>query len=103
MTLFTVAASFFGDAILVPVTEVGSLAVGVGWFSACFADLRRSRGTPAPRTVAALGAAVGAAIVAMKVLPPVPGSFTAAEWLALAVWSAAGLVLWAGRPKPSHS
>ncbi len=101
MALFTVAASFFGDAILVPVTEVGSLAVGVGWFSACYADLRRSRGTPTPRAVAALGAAVSAAIVAMKVLPMVPGSFTAAEWIALAVWSAAGLALWAGRPKPS--
>ena len=37
MALLTGAAALLGDAILVPVTEVGSLAVGVGWLSACAA------------------------------------------------------------------
>ena len=99
MALFTIAASCLGDAILVPVSEVGSLAVGVGWLSACLADLRRSRGSSEPRTAAILGAAVSAAIIGMKVLPPVPGSFTGAEWIAFAAWSAAGLALGVGRPK----
>src|SRR5438046_680201 len=45
MGVLTVAASAFGDAILVPISEVGSLAVGVGWLSACAAYLaRRKRG-----------------------------------------------------------
>src|ERR1700716_2211043 len=44
MAVLTAAAAMFGDAILVPITEVGSLAVGVGWLSACAAYLaRRSR------------------------------------------------------------
>src|SRR5579864_7932352 len=41
MAALTVAAAMFGDAILVPITEVGSLAVGVGWLSACAAYLVR--------------------------------------------------------------
>ena len=43
MALLTVAAAMFGDAILVPITEVGSLAVGVGWLSACVAYLAAAR------------------------------------------------------------
>src|SRR3989475_4029385 len=43
MAAFTAAAAMFGDAILVPITEVGSLAVGVGWLSACAAYLARRR------------------------------------------------------------
>src|SRR5205807_5299370 len=43
MGVLTIAASAFGDAILVPVTEVGSLAVGIGWLSACAAYLARRR------------------------------------------------------------
>ena len=44
MAVLTAAAAMFGDAILVPITEVGSLAVGVGWLSACVAYLLRRRG-----------------------------------------------------------
>src|SRR5213593_716731 len=43
MAILTAAAAMFGDAILVPITEVGSLAVGVGWLSACAAYLARRR------------------------------------------------------------
>ena len=49
MAALTAAAAMFGDAILVPITEVGSLAVGVGWLSACVAYLLRRRGYPAGR------------------------------------------------------
>ncbi len=99
MALLTVAAAMFGDAILVPVTEVGSLAVGVGWLSACAAYLAR-RKTPDERgTMAWIGCLVSAAIVLMKVVPGVPGSFTRAEWIAFAAWSAAGIVFWVTRPR----
>jgi amino acid transporter len=115
MGTLTAAAAMFGDAILVPVTEVGSLAVGVGWMSACAAYIARWRRDHArhaaarPGTyqsegylnewpgVAVLGATVAVAIVLMKVVPGVPGSFTRAEWMAFAAWSAFGLLFWLAR------
>jgi basic amino acid/polyamine antiporter, APA family len=97
----TVAASFLGDALLVPVTEVGSLAAGVGWLSACVAWLLRV--TDEPRWPAYAGAAVAAIFIAMKVLPFVPGSFTGAEWLALAAWLALGWMFWAMKRGPADS
>jgi APA family basic amino acid/polyamine antiporter len=100
MASLTVAAAAFGDAILVPVTEVGSLAVGVGWLSACAAYLARNRrrvATSRRTTMAWIGTAVAAAIVLMKVVPAVPGSFTGAEWTALTAWSGLGLVFWMAR------
>lgn len=100
MTLLTAAASFLGDAVLVPVSEVGSLAVGVGWFSACAAYVARSRGGEG-RLAAWAGAAVSLAIVLMKVVPDVPGSFTGAEWIAFGVWCALGLGFWFARERRS--
>ena len=47
--------------------------------------------------VACLGVAVALAIVLMKIVPGVPGSFTRAEWIAFAAWSAFGLVFWLAR------
>jgi amino acid transporter len=99
MAVLTTAAAFLGDALLVPVSEVGSLAVGVGWLATCAAFLRRRRGIPkAPgRAAAVCGAAVSLAIVAMKVLPGIPGSFTRAEWIAFAAWSCLGAAFWLSR------
>jgi hypothetical protein len=94
--VLTIAAAMFGDAILVPVTEVGSLAVGVGWLSACAAYLAR-RETNEPIAMAAIGALVSVAIVLMKVIPQVPGSFTGAEWTAFVGWSGLGLLFWLAR------
>src|SRR5262245_33109413 len=92
MGVLTIAASAFGDAILVPISEVGSLAVGVGWFSTCAAYVAgRSRDGA---TAAWMGMAVSAAIVLMKIVPNVPGSFTRAEWISFAAWSALGLSFW---------
>ena len=102
MGLLTAAAAMFGDAILVPITEVGSLAVGVGWLSACLAYIARRKRDGYPNesaTIAWTGAAVSVAIVLMKIVPGVPGSFTRAEWIAFAAWSAFGLVFWLARPR----
>ncbi len=111
----TVVASLLGDAALVPITEVGSLAAGVGWLSAALAflarrrrlmsegpEVRKSEGRTIRRSggrpgIAWLAAAVSLAIILMKVLPPVPGSFTGNEWAALGVWSLLGLVFWLAR------
>jgi basic amino acid/polyamine antiporter, APA family len=102
MGVLTAAAAMFGDAILVPITEVGSLAVGVGWLSACVAYIaRRERDGQVSESaaVAWVGAAVSVAIVLMKIVPGVPGSFTRAEWIAFAAWSAFGLLFWLARPR----
>jgi hypothetical protein len=82
---------------------VGSLAVGVGWLSACVAYLLRRNGNPEDRSaspaLAWLGGAVSTAIILMKVVPSVPGSFTRPEWIAFAAWSGFGLVFWLLRPR----
>jgi len=87
----------FGDAILVPITEVGSLAVGVGWLSACAAYLARRRRdghTHESSTLAIVGCVVSAAIILMKIVPGVPGSFTQPEWIAFIGWSVLGVTFW---------
>jgi len=106
MAALTAAAAMFGDAILVPITEVGSLAVGVGWLSACTAYIaRRGRngfGREAT-AMASIGCAVSVAIILMKVVPGVPGSFTRAEWIAFVSWSGLGLAFWLARRSPSET
>jgi amino acid transporter len=99
MAVISIVGAMMGDAILVPITEVGSLTVGIGWMSACVAFVLRSgRESTA---MAWMGAAVSLAIILMKIVPGVPGSFTSAEWLAFAIWSALGLGFWMMRPRSS--
>jgi APA family basic amino acid/polyamine antiporter len=104
MGALTIATSVFGDAILVPISEVGSLAVGVGWLSACAAYLARRRrtggsdGDTSP-LLAWAGLFVSLAIILMKVVPGVPGSFTRNEWLSFVAWCALGLMFWFLRAK----
>ncbi len=92
----TGACMLLGDAILVPITEVGSVACAIGWSAACAACLTLgSRSemislTAFERCVAVFGLLVGIAMTLMKLLPEVPGHFTAYEWIALAVWIAIG-------------
>jgi amino acid transporter len=99
MTVFTFAGAMLGEPILVPITEVGSLTVGVGWMSTCIAYLIRQRGSSDrfSRMVASFGVLAAGGLVLMKAVPHVPGSFTAVEWLAFAAWSALGLLFWALR------
>ena len=110
MGVLTAAASFLGDALLVPVSEVGSLAVGAGWMAACAAYLAWTRRSakagaarPIDRALAGVGVVVGAGIVLMKVVPAVPGSFGPAEWIAFGGWVALGLAFWAARGRGAAS
>jgi basic amino acid/polyamine antiporter, APA family len=93
--LATAACMLLGDAILVPITEVGSVACAAGWLATCAAYYRMG---PAPRErlVAAVGMTVGLLMIFMKVVPGVPGHFSAYEWLALAIWIGLGTVLHRG-------
>ena len=97
--LATAACMLLGDAILVPITEVGSVACAIGWSAACAACLVLPRVRPglmrlslAECAVAAFGLAVGIAMALMKVIPLVPGHFTVYEWIALGVWIALGAI-----------
>ena len=90
--LATAVCMFLGDAILVPISEVGSVACAAGWLAACAAYYRMGP-PPGKRLIAAVGAMVGLAMILMKVLADVPGHFSGYEWLALAVWVLLGIVL----------
>ena len=95
----TGACMFLGSAILVPISDVGSLASAIGWCAACVAYLRMN--PPArERAIAILGALVSFAMVLMKVLPYVPGNFSRWEWLALGLWLVTGILI--GRPRGSE-
>jgi hypothetical protein len=49
-----------------------------------------------------IGCAVSVAIILMKVVPGVPGSFTGAEWIAFAAWSVLGVVFWLARTRDNE-
>ncbi len=87
---------FLGSAILVPITDVGSLASALGWFAACMAYLWMQPPFWG-RMIGRLGALVGLAMVLMKVLPFVPGHFTGREWLWFGLWVLVGILI--GRPR----
>ena len=88
----TGACMFLGQAILVPVSEVGSVASATGWTAACAAYFAL-RPTGAKRAIAAIGGVVGVAMIVMKVVPVIPGHFTVYEWIALGLWVLAGAAL----------
>jgi len=88
----TALCMFLGSAILVPISEVGSVASATGWFAVCAAYLCMKPGIAA-RLIALLGALVGLAMILMKLMPRVPGSFSGWEWLALALWIILGTLV----------
>ena len=97
----TAACMLLGDAILVPITEVGSVACAIGWAATCAAYLRMARARTLPGQskltavelfMAALGLLVAITMILMKVVPAIPGHFTIYEWLALAIWIALGTI-----------
>jgi APA family basic amino acid/polyamine antiporter len=92
-------ASFLGQAVLVPISEVGSLAAAVGWFATCLAFCCGAGGriSGRARAVGVCGALVAAAMIAMKLIPWVPGSFRTYEFIAMGGWAALGLGLWVWR------
>ncbi len=95
----TAACMLLGDAILVPITEVGSVACAIGWAATCAAYLSMGRSGTLPGQsklsavewlVAGFGLLVAVAMFLMKVVPAIPGHFTVYEWLALGIWISLG-------------
>ena len=99
--LATSACMLLGDAILVPITEVGSVACAIGWAATCAAYLSMGRaGALSGRLtlsaiewiVGGFGLFVAIAMMLMKIIPAIPGHFTIYEWLALAIWIVLGAI-----------
>ena len=111
---------FLGSAILVPISEVGSVASAAGWMAACLAyfallssrakpidsrsesmegveGLKFRRNSGREKIIASVGVLVGLSFVLMKLVPAVPGHFSAREWLTLALWIALGVLI--GHPR----
>jgi basic amino acid/polyamine antiporter, APA family len=95
----TAACMLLGDAILVPITEVGSVACAIGWAATCAAYLHlgssgnlpsQSQLSPVESIVAGVGLLVAVAMTLMKIVPAIPGHFTIYEWIALAGWIVLG-------------
>jgi basic amino acid/polyamine antiporter, APA family len=92
ITAGTLGGLFLGDALLVPVTEVGSMASAVGWFAACISFWLVEKRL-AMRMVTGLGILVSLMLFLMKVLPVFPGHFSRAEWIAFGIWVGLGFLL----------
>ena len=95
----TAACMLLGDAILVPVTEVGSVACAVGWAATCASCLALALWKPdvlklsaGNMSVAIFGLVIAVALALMKIIPVIPGHFTLYEWIALAVWCILGAI-----------
>ena len=95
--LATTACMLLGDAILVPVTEVGSVACAIGWAATCAACLALAHWQPdrvplsaTEQAIAVFGLLVAIVMALMKVIPAIPGHFTLYEWIALAAWIVIG-------------
>jgi amino acid transporter len=90
--LFTSAGVFMGRAILIPITEVGSMASACGWLAACTAYFILATSTR-QRIIAFVGEGVALCLIAMKAVPLIPGHFTQYEWMAFAFWLGLGLMV----------
>jgi basic amino acid/polyamine antiporter, APA family len=92
VTAGTLIGLLLGDSILVPVTEVGSMASAFGWFATCLSFFLIEP-SPRLRLIATLGILISLLFMLMKLLPTFPGHFSVAEWIALSSWIAIGLLL----------
>jgi basic amino acid/polyamine antiporter, APA family len=81
-----------GDSILVPITEVGSVASALGWLAACAAYYRLAQRFGG-RLLAMTGALVATSMILMKIAPGVPGNFSTYHWIALGAWILLGAVM----------
>ncbi len=96
--LATAATIFMGEALLVPILEVGAVSAAVGWMAACASYCRMQPGGWG-RAAAVWGLFVTSAMILVKLLPWVPGHFTWHEWIALGIWAALGLAARASRER----
>ncbi|MBZ5719839.1 MAG: APC family permease [Acidobacteriia bacterium] len=94
----TALTIFLGEALLVPILEVGAVSAAVAWMAAC-ASYYKMR-PPWPRRAAAVfGLMVTSVMILVKLVPLVPGHFSSDEWIALAIWGVLGAGIRASRQR----
>ena len=90
----TVLGIFLGRAVLVPISEVGSLCGAAVWLSVSLAYFRGAGWKPTvlSRVLGSAGVAVAGALLVIVVM-----SFGTYHWIAMGGWVAMGLALWLAR------
>jgi len=88
----TALAIFLGEALLVPILEVGAVSAAVAWMAAC-ASYYKMKPRGLRRAAAVFGLFVTSVMILVKLVPLIPGHFTWHEWLALAIWTALGAAI----------
>jgi amino acid transporter len=92
----TAIALLMGEALLVPVLEVGAVGCAIGWLAAC-ASYFCMKPSFLGRSAAIFGLLLTSAMILAKVVPVVPGHFTRPEWIAMGIYGFLGYVLWSRR------
>jgi APA family basic amino acid/polyamine antiporter len=98
----TATTIFLGEALLVPILEVGAVSVAVAWMAAC-ASYYKMKPRGLRRAAAVFGLFVTTTMILVKLLPFIPGHFTWHEWMALAIWAVLGAAIRATRQRTSLS
>jgi amino acid transporter len=92
----TAIALLMGEALLVPVLEVGAVGCAIGWLAAC-ASYFCMKPSFLGRSAAIFGLLLTSAMILAKVVPVVPGHFSRPEWIAMGIYALLGYVLWSRR------
>src|SRR6201993_5197104 len=96
----TALTIFMGEALLVPILEVGAVTAAVAWMAAC-ASYYCMKPPWRQRSAAVFGLIVTSIMILVKVVPVVPGHFTWHEWIALAIWGLLGAAVRTSRKSDS--
>jgi amino acid transporter len=93
--ILTAGGCLLGRSVLVPISEVGSLAYVIGWLATCAAychpKWRKGRWQMG---VGLAGATVAAGLLLLKLTPDIPGHLSAWEVASLGGWVVLGLLLY---------
>jgi amino acid transporter len=92
----TAIAVLLGEALLVPVLEVGAVGSAIGWMAAC-ASYFCMKPSFLGRAAAIFGVLLTSAMILAKVMPFVPGHFSRPEWIAMGIYGFLGYLLWMRR------
>lgn len=92
----TAVAFLMGEALLVPILEVGAVGSAIGWMAAC-GSYYCMKPSFAGRAAAVYGVLLTSVMVFVKIVPLVPGHFSPSEWISMAIWGLMGYLLWARR------
>jgi APA family basic amino acid/polyamine antiporter len=92
----TAITLLMGEALLVPILEVGAIGSAIGWMATC-GSYYCMEPSFAGRLAAIYGLLLTSIMVLLKIVPLIPGHFTSSEWIAMAIWGLLGYLLWARR------